>query len=764
MTDKPLAILIVEDSESDAELIVRMLEKAGYAITHERVDNTQQLKAALDRTSWDIVISDYRLPQLNAEAALRMVQETKTDLPFLIVSGSIGEEIAVAMMKAGAHDYLMKDNLARLAPAVERELAQADIRRRHRQSEKALERESMFLNAMIEAIPDSIYFKDTASRFIRANQALARLFGLSDPTEANGKSDADFFSAEHARQALADEQNIIRTGRPLVDIEEKETWPDGSETWVSSTKIPLRNGEGQIIGTCGISRSITERKRTAEALRASEERYRMLAENMSDVIWFMDMDLRILYISPSIARQTGFSLEEILALPLERQMTPDSLKRARQVIGETLVSAKPYQANPAISRSVELEIYRKDGSTFWTENIYTIIPGPDGKPANIIGTSREISDRKRAEAMTQRQLNRLAALRTIDTAIRGSLDLRLTLAIVLRETITQLGVDAARILLLNPLSQILEYAAGSGFHTEALLHARMRLGEGFAGKAALDQRVIHVPDLRSRKTDFLVLQNFSAEHFVSYFAVPLVTKGQVIGVLEVFHRKEFSPEGGLNEWQDFLETIAEQTAIAAENSKLFGNLQQSNQELALAYDDTISGWSRAMDFRTQAAEGHTQRTAELTIWLAKTMGVRDDEILHIRRGALLHNIGAAEALDIEPAGTADRPVPDAKALSQHPLFAFKILSSIPFLQKASDIPYCHHEKWDGSGYPRGLKGEQIPLAARIFAVANAWDTLTNNQPDRTAWTKDKALDFIRSQSGTAFDPQVVEMFLKSIEH
>jgi PAS domain S-box-containing protein len=888
MTGKPLAVLIVEDSVSDTELIVRMLRKTGYEVTHERVETAAELAAALAHRTWDIVISDYRMPFFNAEHALKLVHDADPDLPFLIVSGSIGEEIAVAMMKAGAHDYLIKDNLARLAPAVERELAQADIRRRHRQAEEALEKERTFLNAMLDTIPDRIYFKDTSSRFIRANQALARLFGLSDLAHAIGKSDADFFSEEHARQALADEQEIIRTGQPLVDIEEKETWPDGSESWVSSTKIPLRNNEGRIIGTCGISRNITERMRTErllreseeryrllvdqspnaiavhqdgkivfvnkaavrlmgaqnetdligkpvqdfvdpgqweavrdriarilkdespiypveyalirldgskvsleltaapfsfkgrpaiqfiilditerrrgdDALRASEERYRMLAENMSDTVWLMDMNLRILYISPSVTRQRGLTLNELNTMTMDQQMTPESLKRAMQLLAETLAPENLNRPDPILSRTIELEFYRKDGSTLWTENIFTLILGPDGKPANILGAARDITERKRAEEITQRQLNRLAALRTIDTAIRGSLDLRLTLAIVLRETIAQLGVDAARILLLNPLSQTLEYAAGSGFHTDALQHTRLRLGEGHAGMAALDQRVIHIPDLRSRKTDFLQLQHFTAEHFISYFAVPLVTKGQVIGVLEVFHRKEFSPEGGLTAWQDFLETIAEQTAIAAENSRLFGNLQQSNQELALAYDDTISGWSRAMDLHNQEAEGHTQRAADLTIWLAKAMGVRDDEILYIRRGALLHNIGNTCAHGSEIPGADENKGKDAETLHQHPLFAYKILSSIPYLHKASDIPYCHHEKWDGSGYPRSLKGEQIPLAARIFAVVNTWDNLTNIRPDRPAWSKERALDYIRSQSGKQFDPQVVEIFLKTIK-
>ena len=179
----------------------------------------------------------------------------------------------------------------------------------------------------------------------------------------------------------------------------------------------------------------------------------------------------------------------------------------------------------------------------------------------------------------------------------------------------------------------------------------------------------------------------------------------------------------------------------------------------MAYDATIEGWSRAMDLRDEETEGHTQRVTDLTLKLARLMGIRDDQLIHIRRGALLHDMGKLGIPDqilLKPGKLTDD---EWVIMRKHPVYAYDMLSSIEYLRPALDIPYCHHEKWDGSGYPRGLKGEEIPLAARIFAVIDAWDALTSDRPYRKAWSREKTLAYIREQTGSHFDPQVVEVFL-----
>ncbi len=231
-------------------------------------------------------------------------------------------------------------------------------------------------------------------------------------------------------------------------------------------------------------------------------------------------------------------------------------------------------------------------------------------------------------------------------------------------------------------------------------------------------------------------------------------------MLEVYHRAPFHPEP---DWIDVLETLAGQAAIAVESAQLFETLQRSNADLSVAYDATIEGWSRALDLRDKETEGHTLRVSEVTMQLAKAMGIGDAELVHIRRGALLHDIGkmgVPDSILLKPGKLTDE---EWVAMRKHPQLAYGMLVPIAYLKPALDIPYCHHEKWDGTGYPRGLIGEQIPLAARLFAIVDVWDALCSDRPYRPAWPEHKVLEHIRSLSGTHFDPNVVREFLRLAE-
>ncbi|HRJ75881.1 MAG TPA: response regulator, partial [Anaerolineales bacterium] len=193
------------------------------------------------------------------------------------------------------------------------------------------------------------------------------------------------------------------------------------------------------------------------------------------------------------------------------------------------------------------------------------------------------------------------------------------------------------------------------------------------------------------------------------------------------------------------------------------NIENAHEQLLSAYDATIEGWSRAMDLRDKETEGHTLRVTDLSVKLARNMGINEGELLFIRRGALLHDIGKLGVPDAILHKTSSLNDDEWKIMRQHPQFAYDMLYPIEYLRPALDIPFCHHEKFDGTGYPRQLKGEQIPLSARIFAIVDVWDALTSDRPYRPAWEKQKAMDFINEQSGKHFDPKVVEAFNKMMK-
>lgn len=360
----------------------------------------------------------------------------------------------------------------------------------------------------------------------------------------------------------------------------------------------------------------------------------------------------------------------------------------------------------------------------------------------------------------QRQLAFLEALHHIDLAITGSMDLNVTMDVISGQVASQLDADALTILMLDSHALTLEPIASYGFAKSRLPALSLRYGEGLGGLVAQKGRAIFKHELDGDDPECIRMSIFRSEEIKAYHAFPLLSKGKVKGVLEVFHRDAFEPDP---EWSSFAVTVATQTAIAIDNATLFEDLERSNLELSLAYDTTLEGWAKALELRDHETEGHARRVVDLTMRISRDLGINRDELLHIRRGALLHDIGKMGVPD--RILQKDGPLTDDEwaIMRQHPVYAYEWLSSISYLEPALDIPHYHHERWDGTGYPEGLKGEQIPLAARIFAIVDVWDALRSDRPYRKAWSVDEAVAHIKKQSGSHFDPQVVDAFLNLLD-
>ena len=497
-----------------------------------------------------------------------------------------------------------------------------------------------------------------------------------------------------------------------------------------------------------LEEDIAQRRQVEERLRASEQKFSIFFEKASFTSTLARLPNGVMVdVNEAFERAFGYTKQEAIGkTSLELGINP-----AADVREHVLAALREHGS----AHNVEMVLYTKSGEArIHTVNVDLVDIGDE---KYILNTTQDITERKQAETQIQRQLSRMNSLRLIDIAISSSFDLNIMLNIVLQQVHSQLDVDASAVLLFNPHLQQIEYAAGRGFRSNALHHTQLKLGEGYAGRVVLERKTVHIPGLMEVGGALAFALQSANEAFVDYYGVPLIIKGEIKGVLEIYHRSILHTDP---EWLQFLETLAGQTAIAIDNARLFDSLQRTNLELGLAYDATIEGWSRAMELRDKETQGHTQRVTDLTLKLARMMNIPESQLTNIRRGALLHDIGKmgiADNILLKPAGLTEA---EWAEMRKHPEFAYEMLSSIRYLQPALDIPYCHHEKWDGTGYPRGLKGEEIPVAARIFAVVDVWDAITSDRPYRKRWSNEKALEYIREQSGKYFDPQVVEFFLK----
>lgn len=507
-----------------------------------------------------------------------------------------------------------------------------------------------------------------------------------------------------------------------------------------------RNYRRRVVGEMEVRR-LQENQRLMETLQITQ----FAVDHASVSVAWLREDGRYLYVNDTYCALLGYSREEFLSLKIS-----------------DLDPLIPAEAWPAHWENIK----RQGGHVFEAARLSKQgVPIPLEIHANylayeakelIVTFSRDIRPRKMNEEKLRRQYDRLAALRAIDMAITSSLDLRVTFNVFLEQVTANLNVDAAAILLLDVNARNrLTFAAGRGFRTKALQHTNLTVGAGYAGRVAQVRQPLCIPDLSKGPQELLNQSpELGSEGFVTYHGVPLVSKGDVKGVLEVFNRTPFEHD---REWLDFLEAVATQAAIAIDNAILFNDLQKSNNELIQAYDSTLEGWSRALDLRDKETEGHSQRVTEMTLRLARKMGMTGGEMLHVRRGALLHDIGKMGIPDgilLKPGALSDD---EWEIMRKHPVLAYELLFPIAHLRPALDIPYCHHEKWDGTGYPRGLKGEFIPLAARLFAVVDVWDALRSDRPYRAAWPEEKAIEYIRELAGKQFDPQVVTLFLEILK-
>ncbi|MFZ2831074.1 MAG: HD domain-containing phosphohydrolase [Mesotoga infera] len=382
------------------------------------------------------------------------------------------------------------------------------------------------------------------------------------------------------------------------------------------------------------------------------------------------------------------------------------------------------------------------------ENDYFVLTGVD------------ITKVVESERNATKRLNDIQALHEIDLAVSYNIELEKMLDVFLEKSISRLEVDGADIYLLSEDNK-LRFTHGMGLLSDKSLPIDLPLEGTVPGKVVLTGESYSGPLHPDPGSNCPRLAMIKEMKISEYHAVPLQTRGKTLGVLEVFSVEERERD---SEWHDFLITLAGQGSLAIDIAIMIESLKASNKMIKHAYDQTLEGLAMAMDLRDIEMEGHSRRVTELSMALAREMGLNGEELENFYRGALLHDIGKISVPDeiLFKKGPLDEN--EWEIMKSHTVYARKLLSQIDYLVPSLDIPYCHHERWDGSGYPRGLKGEEIPLSARIFTVADVYDALTSERRYKHAWPEKEALKYLRENSGKLFDERIVDRFLKIVKN
>ncbi len=625
------------------------------------------------------------------------------------------------------------------------ELEQTNVRLTDENRERRLAEEK-FRN-IVENAAVGIFQATLEGTFLSANPALAQFFGYNDPQDLIASvTDIAQQLYLHPDKRSDNLQKALQSSG-FVELETEYRCKDGQEKLGLLHYRVVRDNNGNSSYIEGFVYDISQRKASENILRLSEERFRNIYNQTPVMLHSIDHQNRLIIVSDFWLETLGYYREEVLGRLFTDFLTYDSRRYALEVV-------EPAFTRSGFCKEIPYQFVKKNGEVI--DTLFSAVSERDhsGKILSSMAVMVEITRLKRTEEQLQRQLQRLASLRALQMSITANMDLPSTLQTLLEQVTAQLSVDAAAILLLDQSTQELRYGAARGFRTPDLKSACLKRGEGYAGLVVQERKLISSTNLTNTEERQQYLPLLHNENFVTFHGVPLMVKGTVIGVLEVLHRSVLVPPA---DWIEYLNAFAAQAAIAIENITLFEEQQSSNRKLIEAYDATILGWSRTLEMRDQETEGHAQRVAQLTLDLARVLGVTDIDSLY--RGALLHDIGKVGIPDSILLKPSHLTIDEWEIMRRHPFYAYELLSPVEFLRPALDIPYCHHERWDGSGYPRGLKGEQIPLPARIFAVMDVWDSLTQNRPYRPAWNVEKVRAYLLENAGILFDPHVVEAFL-----
>jgi len=770
-----LRVLIVEDQPADAELTVRELRRAGFNFEWARVEDEAAYRQHLARLP-DLILSDFSLPRFSAARALEVLQEKGLDVPFLIISGMMGEETAVTLMRCGATDYLLKDRLTRLGQAVERALEDQRLRQEKRKADEDLRASEARYRTLFEGVPIGLYRTTVDGEFLETNPAFLQIMGYPDRETLMAAGAAGLYvDPERRKHWLA----LLESEGAVTDFESQLRRHDGRLIWVRAGARVVRDATGRSLYVEGAVVDVTGRKQAEEeahrraahletlnaiiaASGAAQDEPALLKVTVDAILKALGCEMGGVWTERTqlvrgMTHEAGPSILGVLEAAGYTLLSPHAVDDWRISTGSEIDAAASVMGQFGIRASIAAPI-RTDGGILGGIAVASAVPRRwlRDEVTLVEAVGKQISEaieRLKLSQESQRRTMELEAFYTLSRQLREAPSVDEMYPMIVERAMTLLASGHGSLALLNAEREGFTRVYTVGIPTE-------RIGSTFPVTGTRSGEVV-------KTGTAYVSEDFSAEQVPAmldaaqyrvlgpFAIVPMRSEEEIIGTLCLARPK--APEHPAFTEADIrlLEGIAEIAGTAIRRARLNHHLEQSYIELVLVL-------ARAADARDSYTADHSERIATRAVTLARAMGCNEIDVQNVQWGALLHDIGKLGV----PDNILRKPGPLTEAewhvMRQHPAIGEEILRPVDRMRDVAALVRHHQERWDGAGYPDHLRGEEIPLGARILAVADTYGAMTDDRAYGKGRTLDDALAEICRCAGTQFDPRVVDVFCRML--
>ena len=746
-----LRVLQLEDEPADAELALRELKRAGIAYAVERVDARAPFIAALKQFRPDIILADYHLPAFDGQTALAIARELTPDVPFIFVSGAMGEERAIESLHRGAADYVLKDHLAKLAPAVMRALEEAKERSCRRQAEAGLAESEQRFRKIAESMQDGLVIAGPDAEISYWNNAAERMFGYR-ADEALGQKLDDLLLPASSRDAFRRWwkrfHDLESVSAPMLELAARRNGGEEIPLELSLSSAPI-NGSWRAIASI---RDVSDRKR-ADAMRAE---LAAIVESSEDAVIGKSLGGIITSWNRGAEKMFGYRADETLGKPVV-MLAADAVRGEMEAMLDQL-----RQGRSAVRK--ELACRCRNGQPIDVSLTLSPIHDVDGGLVGVSTIARDITRRKAAEQALQRSNRFLRTLSRCNETLIHATD-ELALLRDMCSTVVEAGGFALAWVgyVENDAEKSIRPMAWAGDRSEEYVRSLnltwddSERGQGPSGRAVRTGRIQAVQDIAADLKFEPWRGQVTAFGFKSGVSLPLKADGETIGIVSIY-----SADAGIfsDEESALLAELAADLAFGITTLRVRKQQAEGALRLARSLEETIRAIATTIEMRDPYTAGHQRRVSRLAGAIAREMGMPPEQVASVLRGAEIHDIGKIYI----PAEILNRPGRltdiEFRLIETHPQVGYDIVKDIDFPWPIRTMILQHHERLDGSGYPNGLKGEEILPEARIIAVADVVEAMMNHRPYRAALGMEAALDEIRRGSGRVFEPAAVDACLK----